>query len=154
MLLNLLQVSVLKSYGLPLYFLQDEKFILKRELYGWLVNLEKEKGMTMCRKTMDKILKKLEHQGLCKRVHMNDSPSCSRSAEVVLHPSVSTESISAELKEKIRSFKQPKRVLVKTLDPMCPDPQTPRTEAAQAYGSTLGNMVRAKSTLKQVRLNK
>ncbi|XP_056167266.1 uncharacterized protein LOC130138146 isoform X2 [Syzygium oleosum] len=149
MLLNLLQISVLKSYGLPLYFLQDEKFILKRELYGWLVNLEKEKGMTMCRKTMDKILKKLEHQGLCKCVHMNDSPSCSRSAEVVLHPSVSTESISAELKEKIRSFKQPKRVLVKTLDPMCPDPQTPRTEATQAYGSTLGNMVRAKSTLKQ-----
>ncbi|XP_030525245.2 uncharacterized protein LOC115737322 isoform X2 [Rhodamnia argentea] len=129
--------------------LQDEKFILKRELYGWLVNLEKERGMTMCRKTMDKILKKLEQQGLCKRVHTNDNPSCSRSAEVVLHPSVSIESISAELQEKIRSLKPPKRGPVKTLDTMCPDPQPPRPEATQADGSTLGKMVGAKSTLQQ-----
>ncbi|KAL3735999.1 hypothetical protein ACJRO7_025022 [Eucalyptus globulus] len=129
--------------------LQDEKFILKRELYGWLVNLEKEKGITMCRKTMDKILKKLEQQGLCKCVHTNDSPSCSRTVEVVLHPSVSIESITAELQGKIKSFKQPKRGPVKTRDPVCPDPQTPRPEATQADGSTLVKMVLAKPTLQK-----
>lgn len=103
---------------------------------------------------MDKILKKLEQQGLCKCVHTNDSPSCNRTVEVVLHPSVSIESITAELQGKIRSFKQPKRGPVKTRDPVCPDPQTPRPEATQADGSTLVKMVPAKSTLQKVRLNK
>ncbi|XP_038994032.1 uncharacterized protein LOC120117945 [Hibiscus syriacus] len=54
-----------------LELLQVEKIVLRTELYRFLVNLEKDKGTTMDRKTVDKILQKLANEGQCKYIDLD-----------------------------------------------------------------------------------
>ncbi|KAK8592705.1 hypothetical protein V6N13_063272 [Hibiscus sabdariffa] len=90
--------------------LQDEKFILRAELYRWLVELEKEKSTKLDRKTVDRLLKKLQQQGQCKCVHINVPvvTNCGRSriTQVVLHPSVEAlhQELISEIHDRLRSF--------------------------------------------------
>ncbi|KAG5579657.1 hypothetical protein H5410_050284, partial [Solanum commersonii] len=78
-----------------LEFLQEEKFLVKSELYRRLQDLEKEKTDT---KTLDRCLNKLLQGGHCKLivVYVPVLTNCNHSCkiQVVLHPSVS--SVSAE----------------------------------------------------------
>lgn len=84
--------------------MQVEKIVLRAELYRWLVNLEKDESITMGRKSVDRILDKLENQGQCKCVHlpvheiMNTDANCK--VKVVLHPSI--QSLSSEVLGRIR----------------------------------------------------
>ncbi|GMI86163.1 hypothetical protein like AT1G17450 [Hibiscus trionum] len=90
--------------------LQDEKFILRPELYRWLVELEKDKSTKLDRKTVDRVLKKLQQQGHCKCMHINVPvvTNCGRSriTQVVLHPSVETLHLEllSEIHDRLRSF--------------------------------------------------
>ncbi|OMO66182.1 B-block binding subunit of TFIIIC [Corchorus olitorius] len=87
-----------------LEWLQVEKIVLKAELYRWLVNLEKDKGTTMDRKTVDRILHKLENQGQCRCILLaiNElmNTDGNRKVKVVLHPSI--QSLSSEILGRIR----------------------------------------------------
>ncbi|KAK6779378.1 hypothetical protein RDI58_021562 [Solanum bulbocastanum] len=90
-----------------LKFLQEEKFLVKSELYRRLQDLEKEKTTETDRKTLDRCLNKLLQGGHCKLivVYVPVLTNCnhSRKIQVVLHPSVS--SVSAEqIHERFRSF--------------------------------------------------
>ncbi|OMO71868.1 hypothetical protein COLO4_27975 [Corchorus olitorius] len=90
--------------------LQDEKFILRPELDRWLVELEKDKSTKLDRKTVDRLLKKLQQQGHCKCMHINVpvvmNRGRSRITQVVLHSSV--EGLHPELlggiHDRLRSF--------------------------------------------------
>ncbi|KAL1174076.1 hypothetical protein V6Z11_A05G454800 [Gossypium hirsutum] len=90
--------------------LQDEKFILRPELYRWLVELEKDKSTKLDRKTVDRMLKKLQQQGHCKCMHINVPvvTNCGRSriTQVVLHPSVEAlhPELLSEIHDRLRSF--------------------------------------------------
>lgn len=89
---------------LTLFFLvQDEKFILRPEMHRWLNSFEKDKCAKMDRKTIDRILKKLQEQGLCKLITVSVPAVTKYSGQkqwlVVVHPSLS---LSSELFEKIQ----------------------------------------------------
>ncbi|XP_077214427.1 uncharacterized protein LOC143849324 isoform X2 [Tasmannia lanceolata] len=91
--------------------LQDEKFILTVELHRWLEDLEKDnKPTTMDRKTLTRLLKKLQQQGQCKCVPVSVPvvTNCgrSRTTEVVLHPSVGSLSpqLLGQIHERLRHF--------------------------------------------------
>ncbi|OWM79883.1 hypothetical protein CDL15_Pgr001526 [Punica granatum] len=83
--------------------LQREKFILKPNLFRWLVNLEKGKGMTMGTKTVDEILNRLQQEGLCRCIEMNFGNK--QLIKVVLHPHIVNMSVELcnEIAEKMRS---------------------------------------------------
>ncbi|XVF74373.1 hypothetical protein PTKIN_Ptkin13bG0105300 [Pterospermum kingtungense] len=87
-----------------LELLQVEKIILREELYRFLVNLEKEKGTKMCRKTLEKILCKLQDQGKCKYIQLASNEimctDVNRNVKVVLHPSI--QCLSSEVRSRIR----------------------------------------------------
>ncbi|XWS12134.1 hypothetical protein CRYUN_Cryun37aG0063800 [Craigia yunnanensis] len=147
--------------------LLDEKFILRPELYRWLVELEKEKSTKMDRKTVDRMLNKLHQQGHCKCMHINVPvvTNCGRSriTQVVLHPSV--ESFHPELLSKIhdrlRSFEMQIRGrgssklknndsvpvldgVQRTLSHVVSDAKAAKSEAMRANGFVLEKMVRSK----------
>lgn len=90
--------------------MQEEKFILRAELYKWLVSLEKDKCTTMDRKTIDRIVNKLQKQGHCKCVEINvpSVTNCSRNrrTQVILHPSVDHLSppLLSDIHDRLRSF--------------------------------------------------
>lgn len=85
---------------------------MRSELHKWLVSLEKEKCTTMDRRTVDRILNKLQQQGHCKCVHINVPilTNCGRSrlTMVVLHPSIQSfpPELLGEIHDKIRSFEK------------------------------------------------
>ncbi|XP_038720773.1 uncharacterized protein LOC120013139 isoform X2 [Tripterygium wilfordii] len=92
--------------------LQAEKFLLRGELYRWLVSLEKDKSTTTDRKTIDRILNKLQQLGRCKCIHVNvpNVTNCGRNrmTQVVLHPSVQglPPELIGEIHDRIRSFEK------------------------------------------------
>ncbi|KAG5593380.1 hypothetical protein H5410_043894, partial [Solanum commersonii] len=89
------------------FFFNQEKFLVKSELYRRLQDLEKEKTTETDRKTLDRCLNKLLQGGHCKLivVYVPVLTNCnhSRRIQVVLHPSVF--SVSAkQIHERFRSF--------------------------------------------------
>ncbi|KAB2026646.1 hypothetical protein ES319_D06G235100v1 [Gossypium barbadense] len=145
--------------------LQVEKIVLRSELYKLLVNLEKDKGTTMGRRTVDKMLYKLENEGHCKCIHLDlngiMNTNFNRKVKVVLHPSIL--SLSSEvigiIRNKLKSFHK------RTHDPFknknsnsvhlfdyaqrtqtrySSNSLTLRMEAMQANGYIRGKMVRAR----------
>ncbi|TYJ31605.1 hypothetical protein E1A91_A06G211100v1 [Gossypium mustelinum] len=145
--------------------LQAEKIVLRSELYKLLVNLEKDKGTTMGRRTVDKMLHKLENEGHCKCIHLDlngiMNTNFNRKVKVVLHPSI--QSLSSEvigiIRNKLKSFHK------RTHDPFknknnnsvhifdyaqrartqySSNSLTLRMEAMQANGYIRGKMVRAR----------
>ncbi|XWS20082.1 hypothetical protein CRYUN_Cryun31cG0071000 [Craigia yunnanensis] len=147
--------------------LQDEKFILRPELYRWLVELEKDKSTKMDRKTVDRLLKNLQQQGHCKCMHINVPvvTNCGRSriTQVVLHPSVESihPELLSEIHDRLRSFemqirgrgslKLKKNDSVPVLDGVqrtqshvVSDAKAAKSEAMRANGFVLAKMVRSK----------
>ncbi|XP_021901086.1 uncharacterized protein LOC110817003 isoform X2 [Carica papaya] len=150
-----------------LQWLQDEKFILRIELYRRLLSLEKDKSTKMDRKTIDRILSKLQEQGLCRRMVINVPvvTNCGRNRGtlVVLHPSVQslTPEILGEIHDRLRSveiqshgqastrWKNNESVPVlndvqRTQNHVGSDFRATRSEAMRANGFVLAKMVRAK----------
>ncbi|XP_058097983.1 uncharacterized protein LOC131242975 isoform X6 [Magnolia sinica] len=90
--------------------LQNEKFILTAELHRWLEGLEKDKPTAMARKTLTRLLNRLQQEGHCKcaLVTVPAVTNCgrSRTAEVVLHPSFVdfTPALLTQIQEKLRLF--------------------------------------------------
>ncbi|XP_022723371.1 uncharacterized protein LOC111280346 isoform X2 [Durio zibethinus] len=149
-----------------LEWLQVEKIVLRAELYRLLVNLEKDKGTTMDRKTVDRILCKLEKQGQCKCIHLAVreimNTGVNRKVKVVLHPSI--QSLSSEvlgrIRDRLASFdkqthghasfrKNISSILVldsvqRTQTRESSDSLALRMEAMRANGFISGKMVRAK----------
>ncbi|KAL1096624.1 hypothetical protein V6Z11_D06G235800, partial [Gossypium hirsutum] len=145
--------------------LQVEKIVLRSELYKLLVNLEKDKGTIMGRRTVDKMLYKLENEGHCKCIHLDlngiMNTNFNRKVKVVLHPSIL--SLSSEvigiIRNKLKSFHK------RTHDPFknknsnsvhlfdyaqrtqtrySSNSLTLRMEAMRANGYIRGKMVRAR----------
>lgn len=145
--------------------LQDEKFTITAELYRWLENFEKEKPTAMARKTLTRVLKKLQQKGQCRCVSVSVPvlTNCgrSRTTEVVLHPSIEslTPEILGQIYERFRLFDmqirgqglsrskngQPVPVLTgvkKTLSRV--DKQAVTAEAMRVNGFVPAKMVRVK----------
>lgn len=146
---------------------QDEKFILRGDLYKWLVSLEKDKCTTTDRKTIDRILNKLQQQGHCKCIHINapvvTNFGRSRITQVVLHPSIQNLSpeLLGEIHDRYRSFEMQSRGqgssrgkhegpvpvlkgVQRAQNHVGSDAQAIRSEAMRANGFILAKMVRAK----------
>lgn len=146
--------------------MQNEKFILRCELYRWLVELEKDKSTKMDRKTVDRMLKKLQQQGHCKCVtmHVPAITNCGRirDTHVVLHPveSLHPELVS-EIHDRLRSFEMQIRgrgsskwknndsvpvldCVQRTLSTVVSDAKAAKSEAMRANGFVLAKMVRSK----------
>lgn len=81
------------------FSMQNEKFLLTAELHKWFEGLEKDKQTTMARKTLTRSLQRLQQEGYCKCIQISvpvlTNCNRSRSAEVILHPSI--ENFSSEL---------------------------------------------------------
>lgn len=90
--------------------LNEEKFVLRAELHKWLVSLEKDRSTKVDRKTIDRLLRRLQQEGLCEcmAVSVPNVTNCgrNRSSVVVLHPSVQrlTPEEFGVIHDKIRSF--------------------------------------------------
>ncbi|KAL7162716.1 hypothetical protein ACSBR2_043073 [Camellia fascicularis] len=146
--------------------LQKEKFIIRAELHRELESLEKDKHTMMDRRTLDRILNKLQEEGHCKciRVSVPAVSNCGRSRiiDVVLQPSVhvSPETLG-QIHERLRSFDMEIRAqgssrlkkgqsvpildgVQRILKPAKLDFQAERSEAMRANGFVLAKMVRTK----------
>ncbi|XP_047960632.1 uncharacterized protein LOC125205627 isoform X1 [Salvia hispanica] len=90
--------------------LEEEKILLKPELHRHLESLETEKNTVMDRKTLERILNKIQQEGNCKCIHVSvpGVTNCgrSRTTEVVLHPSVFNVSseLLTQIHDKMRCF--------------------------------------------------
>ncbi|KAL1224110.1 hypothetical protein V5N11_031253 [Cardamine amara subsp. amara] len=90
--------------------LKEQKFVLRAELHKWLLSFEKDRSSKVDRKTIDRILNRLQQEGLCKCKCFNipNVTNCgrNRSSVIVFHPSVqeNTEDIAGEIHDRIRSF--------------------------------------------------
>ncbi|CAM6048916.1 unnamed protein product [Sphagnum compactum] len=90
--------------------LQEEKFVPRVELHRWLEDAEKERrGTMMDRKTLTRVLQKLQREGRCKCIllSMPGLTNCGRSrvSEVVLLPSVEiVPELLTALHDRIRNF--------------------------------------------------
>ncbi|XP_019058110.1 PREDICTED: uncharacterized protein LOC104813957 [Tarenaya hassleriana] len=147
--------------------LQEEKFILRAELHKWLLNFEKDKCSKVDRKTIDRILAKLQQIGHCKCMAINvpNVTNCghNRRSMVVLHPSLQslTPDVIGEIHDRIRSFEMELRGQSLTKGkgnksvPILNDVQRRQTnvdldsrasksEAMRANGFVLAKMVRVK----------
>lgn len=95
--------------------MQDEKFTIAAELYRWLETFEKEKPTTMARKTLTRVLKKLQQKGQCRCVSVSVPvlTNCgrSRTTEVVFHPSIEslTPELLGQVYERLRLFEMQSR---------------------------------------------
>ncbi|XP_042053544.1 uncharacterized protein LOC121798547 [Salvia splendens] len=93
-----------------LKILEEEKILLKPELHRHLESLETEKNTVMDRKTLERILDKIQLEGNCKCIHVSvpGVTNCgrSRTTEVVLHPSVFNVSseLLTQIHDKMRCF--------------------------------------------------
>lgn len=135
-------------------------------MHRWLNSLEKDKCGKLDRKTIDRILKKLQEQGLCKLITVNVPVVTKYSGQkpwlVVVHPSIN---LSPDLVEKIidraRSFdgyirsqgysqrKDDESIpvmedLQKTQSSIIPNERPGKAEAMRSNGFVLAKMVRAK----------
>ncbi|KAM1359438.1 hypothetical protein ACFX2F_046420 [Malus domestica] len=147
--------------------LQDEKFIVRAELHRWLVSLEKDKCTTTDRKTIDRILKKLQELGHCKCIHINVPvvTNCGRSRTtlVILHPSIQslTPELVSEIHDAWRSFEIQSRGqcssrwkssgsvpvlkdVQRTQNHASTDIRAMKSEAMRSNGFILAKMIRAK----------
>ncbi|CAN8292862.1 unnamed protein product [Cochlearia groenlandica] len=89
--------------------LSEEKFVVRAELHKWLVSLENDRRTKVDKKTIERILNRLQQEGLCKCMEVNVPNATnfsSRSFTIVLHPSVQTltQDVVGEIHGKIRSF--------------------------------------------------
>ncbi|XP_057786718.1 uncharacterized protein LOC131004125 isoform X2 [Salvia miltiorrhiza] len=145
--------------------LEEEKFLLKPELHRQLESLETEKNTMMDRKTLERILNKIQQDGNCKciQVSVPGVTNCgrSRTIEVVLHPSlfnVSSELLT-QIHDKMRHFeiqvrkqaymRQKKNQSVPILDNVQRIPCTVQTQSEhaglmRANGFVLAKMVRTR----------
>lgn len=146
--------------------LQNEKFILIPELHKWLVSVEKDKSTTTDRKTIFRLLNKLQQQQLCKCMQINvpgvTNYGGSRMFHVVLHPSESlSPELVSEIYDRLRSFEIQSRGqcssrsknndsvpvlkgVERTKIHVKSDVQAIRSEAMRANGFILAKMIRAK----------
>ncbi|KAK4267222.1 hypothetical protein QN277_024033 [Acacia crassicarpa] len=146
--------------------LEDEKFILRPEMHRWLNSLEKDKCFKMDRKTIDRILKKLQEQGLCKLITVYVPVVTKYSGQkqwvVVVHPSINlSPELFDKIQERARSFdgyvrsqgtsqrKDDESIpvmedLQKTQRSTFPDERPGKAEAMRANGFVLAKMIRAK----------
>lgn len=146
--------------------MQKEKIILRAELFKWLVSLEKDKCTTMDRKTIDRMVNKLQKEGQCRCVHINipSVTNCSRGriSQVILHPSIKDISpFLNEIHEKVRAFEISSRghcssrlknlEQIPVLDgvkripnPVSSDAVCGKSEVMRANGFVLSKMVRTK----------
>ncbi|XP_019460992.1 PREDICTED: uncharacterized protein LOC109360501 [Lupinus angustifolius] len=145
--------------------LKDERFILRSEISRWLDSFEKGKSTKVDRKTIDRILTKLQEQGQCKciTVHSPVVSEYSRTRDwvVVLHPSISlSPELIDEIQDRARIFSnshsrsashQKNEELIpviediqKTRSLVVPDGQGGKAEAMRANGFVLAKMLRAK----------
>ncbi|KAL4560086.1 hypothetical protein LXL04_032234 [Taraxacum kok-saghyz] len=90
--------------------LEEDKVLIKPELHRVLESLE-NKNTSMDRKTLERILNKLQEQGHCKCISfaIPSVTNCGRKrqVEVILHPSVyKAEDLSDRVHDKIRSFEK------------------------------------------------
>ncbi|KAF9685289.1 hypothetical protein SADUNF_Sadunf03G0039100 [Salix dunnii] len=149
-----------------LEWLQDKIFILKPEIHKWLKSLE-DKGTTIDRKTVDRILYKLERQGHCKLQHINVPAvtNCARDRTilVVLHPSVQgfPPELMGEIHDRVRVFEKQSRgegssrmkikgsvpelnSITRTQMHVGSEEKTAKWEAMRANGFVLAKMGRAR----------
>ncbi|XP_050381184.1 uncharacterized protein LOC126798301 isoform X2 [Argentina anserina] len=149
--------------------LEGEKFILRAELYRWLVSLETDKCTATDRKTIDRILQKLQQLGHCKCIDISvpvvTNLGRSRTTVVILHPSVQslTPELVSEIHDAWRSFEVQSRGkcssrwreknigsvpvledVQRTQTHVSAHQQTVSSEAMRANGFILAKMVRAK----------
>ncbi|MCI03008.1 putative B-block-binding subunit of tfiiic protein, partial [Trifolium medium] len=145
--------------------LKEERFILRPELNRWLNSFEKGKSRKVDRKTLDRILTKLQEQGQCKciTVHSPVISEYSRTKDcvVVVHPSISlSPELYDEIRDKVRSFnkyirrnstsKQKNDELIPVMEDIqktqsqIPGRQPDNSEAMRANGYILAKMIRAK----------
>ncbi|OAP16041.1 hypothetical protein AXX17_AT1G52580 [Arabidopsis thaliana] len=140
--------------------LKEEKFVLRVEFHKWLLTFEKGRSPKVDRKTIYRILDRLQDKGLCKCVgirvpNVNDCDR-SRCSVIVLHPSVQrlTRDIGNEIHDRIRSFelgfrsqRSSKRESDKTV-PVLNDVQramrASKSGAMRGKGVVLAKMVRVK----------
>ncbi|XP_051135794.1 uncharacterized protein LOC127254623 isoform X2 [Andrographis paniculata] len=150
-----------------LKMLQEEKILIKPELHRHLESLEEEKNTMMDKKTLERILNKLQQEGHCKCINVSVPvlTNCgnSRTTDVILHPSVYNVSpeLLTQIHDKMRSFeirvrkqsyaKQKKGQSVPILDRVQRIPnnvkldvQSERAELMRANGFVLAKMVRVK----------
>lgn len=148
---------------------QGEKFILRAELYRWLVSLETDKCTATDRKTIDRILQKLQQLGHCKCIDISvpvvTNLGRTRTTVVVLHPSIQslTPELVSEIHDAWRSFEIHSRGkcssrwrekntgsvpvledVQRTQTHVSTERQTVSSEAMRANGFILAKMVRAK----------
>ncbi|KHN11338.1 hypothetical protein glysoja_036035 [Glycine soja] len=146
--------------------LKDERFILKSEINRCLICFEKDKSTKVDRKTIDRILTKLQEQEKvkCITVHSPVISEYSRTKDcvVVVHPSMSlTPELFDEIQDRIRSFNcyirsksashQKNDLLLPVMEGIqknqsviVPDGQASKAEAMRANGFVLAKMIRAK----------
>ncbi|CAN1785476.1 hypothetical protein LINPERHAP1_LOCUS16885 [Linum perenne] len=143
--------------------IQKEKIVLRVVLHKLLLGLEKDKGTIMDRRTIDRILNKLQKEGHCRCVtfHVPSVTNCGRSrmAHVILHSSI--ESVLPEkVYDMLREFEKLSRQgssrckvdsvfpvlsgVNRTQAPVDSDGQAARSEAMRTNGFVLAKMVRAK----------
>ncbi|KAK7386106.1 hypothetical protein VNO78_26063 [Psophocarpus tetragonolobus] len=146
--------------------LKDEKFILKPEINRWFNILEKDKSTKVDRKTIDRILTKLQEQGQlkCITVHSPVISEYSRTKDcvVVVHPSMSlSPELFDKIQDRVRSFNnyirsrstsyQKNNELIPVMEDIqknqsdiVPAGRTSKAEAMRANGFVLAKMIRAK----------
>ncbi|XP_031385075.1 uncharacterized protein LOC116198940 isoform X1 [Punica granatum] len=136
---------------------QEEKFILRAELYKWLVSLEKDKCTTMDRKTIDRIVNKLQKQGHCKCVEISvpSFTNCSRNrrTQVILHPSVEHLSppLLSEIHDRLRSFEMQSRGHGSSKSKDCES--VPVLEGVQRIQSSVGSDATSNTKHEAMRAN-
>lgn len=146
--------------------MQDERFILRSELNRWLNSFEKDRSTKLDRKTIDRILTKLQEQGQCKciTIHSPVITEYSRTKDyvVVVLPSISlSPELFDEIQDRVRSFNMHIRSrstshqkndelipiiedIQKTQRLLVPDGRGGKAEAMRANGFVLAKMLRAK----------
>ncbi|CAJ1966952.1 unnamed protein product [Sphenostylis stenocarpa] len=146
--------------------LKDESFVLKPELNRWLNSFEKDKPTKVDRKTIDRILSKLQEQlqVKCITVHSPVISEYSRTKDcvVVVRPSISlSPELFDEIQDRVRSFNnyirskstahQKNDELIPVMEDIqknqsfiVPDGQVSKAEAMRVNGFVSAKMVRAK----------
>ncbi|KAL1551739.1 hypothetical protein AAHA92_19540 [Salvia divinorum] len=148
-----------------LKILEEEKILLKPELHRHLESLDTERNTMMDRKTLERILNKIQREGNCKCIHVSvpGVTNCgrSRTTEVVLHPSVFNVSseLLTQIHDKMRCFdiqlrreaymQQKKSKSVPILDnvqriPCSVQSQSEHAGLMRANGFVLAKMVRTR----------
>ncbi|CAN0906918.1 hypothetical protein LINGRAHAP2_LOCUS24517 [Linum grandiflorum] len=143
--------------------IQEEKVVLRVVLHKRLLGLEKDKETIMDRRTIDRILNKLQKEGHCRCVtfYVPSVTNCGRSrmAHVILHSSI--ESVLPEqVYDMLREFEKLSRQgssickvdssfpvlsgVKRSQAPVDSDGQAARSEAIRTNGFVLAKMVRAK----------